>query len=464
MKSLLAICLLSLASFSYAQETSDTFQIKDYKYRTPGFKALSFDFNFGGGFTEEGVVDSFKIIQKGFALSPARFNFYKVSSSDYKFHESNYSFVIAGTIHNNTTPQGKTKNSIGFTSFEWRTSTQYFQKNNWFWELGNQMIFSGDFSKNKSESMTFHRSILYVSDYPILGIGKGRIETVNDAQMSLFILNDLENEGLIANKGTKEQQYAFAQVITDINNQRIFDNRRKRIYELQRIDSFLKNSGLSTTTDIRHFTTINDNWIYAFTPIREHGNQWYVRIGPGAEYRKDNSKSNYNTYFTEEIDYYRTFSIGPEVGYESKKAISLKWQRNFSINVSYKNAYSNYKTNYEKNDTLIVSNKSDYHHRLAKLTGTYMLGYFPNTRTFISAELGANFQHGNFLFYNEDGILFNTGLQLQTSYFLGYRTRLSAGINISYQTQDIQFNPLENPFQYYGFNTGVQCGISHNIF
>ena len=129
--------------------------------------------------------------------------------------------------------------------------------------------------------MTYYKNDIFIKDNPILGLGKGRIEMVNDAQMALFILNDLENQGLIVNKGSREQQYAFAEVITDINNQRVFDNRRKRIYELQRIDSFIKTSGLSSTTDIRHFTTINDNWIYAFNPLRQHGNQWYVSINPG---------------------------------------------------------------------------------------------------------------------------------------------------------------------------------------
>ena len=148
MKSLLAICLLLLASFSYAQETSDTFQIKDYKYRTPGFKLLSFDFNFSGGFAQQGVADSIKTKQNGIALSPASFNFYKVSSTDTRMHESGYAFSIAGSLSKVKAEQEENKFNNGTGYFDWRTSTQYFRKNNWYWELGNQFRVLGDFGKN----------------------------------------------------------------------------------------------------------------------------------------------------------------------------------------------------------------------------------------------------------------------------------------------------------------------------
>ena len=464
MKSLLAICLLSLASFSYAQETSDTFQIKDYKYRTPGFKALSFDFNFSGGFRREGVVDSINNTQNSFGLSPANFNFYKVSSSDSRLHQSTYIFTIEGYTNRVKTPHQETKQKHGTAYFDWSTNTQYFRKNNWFWELGNRLKILGDFGKNFTEPVTYRQSDIYINDNPVIGLGKGRLEMVNDAQMALFILNDLEAQGLIINKGSREQQNAFAQVITDINNQRVFDDRKKRIYELRRIDSFIKNSGLSISTDIRHFTTINDNWIYAFNPLRQHGNQWYVRIRPGIELSRDNSNSDNDTILYERNFLYKTLSIGPEIGYESKKAISLQWQRNFSFSFAYRYTHSDHSFREKRNDTLLNSENDLYDDRLAEFRGSYSLGYFPNTRTYIAAELAGNVRHGNFLYNNADGIIYGAGLNIQTSYFLGYRTRLMAGIGINYSSQDFQPGPSEAIYQYYGFNTNISCSISHNIF
>src|ERR671913_2001166 len=91
MKTLLAICLLFGATFSYAQETSDTFQIRDYKYRTPGFKALSFNFAFYGSLSRQGIVDSFQHKQNSFELVPAQLDFYTNYSTDSRFHESNFS-------------------------------------------------------------------------------------------------------------------------------------------------------------------------------------------------------------------------------------------------------------------------------------------------------------------------------------------------------------------------------------
>ncbi|HET7897915.1 MAG TPA: hypothetical protein VFL47_09605, partial [Flavisolibacter sp.] len=50
MKLKFTLAFLLSSSFVFAQDSS--FQIKDYKYRTPGYKALAFSVNLSGGYGE----------------------------------------------------------------------------------------------------------------------------------------------------------------------------------------------------------------------------------------------------------------------------------------------------------------------------------------------------------------------------------------------------------------------------
>jgi hypothetical protein len=462
MKSMLTTCILLCAIVLHAQEPSDSFQIKDYKYRTPGFKALSFDLNFSGGFSKYGIADSIQIKENNFYLSPATFTFYKTLSTDKRIHESNYIFSISGNSSKIKSSNQDVKSHRIIGSFAWLTRDQVFRKNNWFWEYGNYIHVIGQKNNQKAINSDYKFSLVYMNEEAFVGVGKGRIENVSDAQMALFILNDLESQGLIETKGSKEQQLEFARLITDISNQRIFDFRRRRIYELQRIDSFIKQNGLSASTDIRHFTTINDNWIYSFAPFRKNGDQWFFRIRPGIEFRKENNFTKSTGSSSDRTMQNRTISIGPEAGYEAHKAKSLKWQRSFGLEISYKHRFQNFEAEEKMNGTVGFSEKREFQDNWTELNGFYLLGYLPNTRTYITASLGAQLIESP-LPFNGKGITFTSFLQFQGSYFLGYRTRLLASLGLSYNNQDIQFVPGEK-YQQYGFNTGFNCSITHNIF
>ncbi len=50
---------------------------------------------------------------------------------------------------------------------------------------------------------------------------------VQDAQMALYILNDLQQQGLLNAPVSPEIAQSFAELITDIRNKRVFDSRRK---------------------------------------------------------------------------------------------------------------------------------------------------------------------------------------------------------------------------------------------
>jgi hypothetical protein len=296
----------------------------------------------------------------------------------------------------------------------------------------------------------------------MLGFGKGRIEMAQDAQMALFILNDLKDQGLINQEPDANTINEFAKRITDINNRRIFDYRRKRIYELSQIESFLREKGITGVTDIRHFTIINDNWALAYNPQRSSGSNWFFHIVPWAQLSNSKiiSESSALNYTLKNKN--QRLGISPELGYENYKPINLKWQRNFGSVFSwahYRYASSS-KTAY---GTVTTEDKFSSYENEARLRIYYSLDYYPNNRTRLNSSLNLNSGYSPFKnSVAKNRISFNPFLYFSTEYFLSYRTRLSA-----YFTFDYTYDRVKNitlPFtKTHLLNTNCSMSITHSF-
>jgi hypothetical protein len=450
--------LLACSQLLFAQK--DTFQIKDYKFRTPGFKALQINFSLGGNSSAQKNMDGFTKQNSSFGLSPSSINFFQTSSTDKRLHTS-YIDLGTGLGLSSETINGKTVSmkSLG-SNLRWHRDDRFFKRNNWFFEVGNHLNIDGKFDKRKDSINTLRYSEAVISNQLMLGFGKGRIEWVQDAQMALFILNDLQQQGLIQGDISRETAYNFATLITDINNRRIFDFRRRRIYELSRIDSFMKNSGLVTSTDIRHFTTINDNWALAFNPFRLSGSNWFIRLRPSISYyfRKMSGEnlinSNMNRFVSTQL------GISPQIGYEKQIPVSLQWQKMYGINASYTLLKEKGRVSTKTNG---VENSFDAEHYEEKIDAAifYGIGYFPNNRTIIRMNMGVG---AVYRFFNETKILtINPRLDLNAGYFLGYRTYLTAQATFDYTKRHIEgmFLSTENTRL---SNLYFNIGVSHFIF
>jgi hypothetical protein len=117
--------------------------------------------------------------------------------------------------------------------------------------------------------LTQTNSNFYVS-LPVM-MGWGRIERVEDARLAVYILSDLKKAGKIDRELTNDEITQFATLISELKNERFFDNREKKIYELQQLDSFLVSHNIVKSPDITCFSLINDNWDYASGPVRDVG-------------------------------------------------------------------------------------------------------------------------------------------------------------------------------------------------
>jgi hypothetical protein len=461
-KRLLPFFLLIIIHSTYAQDSS--FQLKNYKYRTPGFTALELNLGFSGAVSDVHYENLNQIKQSNFQLFPSNLTYFHTKNTDKRIQTSTVRFYPAGGHSSFEQNDSSSKANVFQYALYWNFNNRFYKRNNWFWELGNNLHHSLATNNSKDKTNKINNNNLLAENTVTLGFGKGRIEMVRDAQMALYILNDLKEAGLLSSVPSPEITRQFAQLITDINTKRVFDDRRKRIYEFTMMDSFLKTSGLISLSDIRYFAILNDNWVMAYNPNRLSGSNWYVRLSPGAGIQKDNSDVK-STVLDNSLHNKLTYAnLTPQIGYESYTPVNLKWQQNFIATISYSKQWNS--TDMRSEYGGIPSNfKIDTKEWKTELNTLYGWGYFPNNRTAVYASVKLDASYGKMSGDINDKELrsIKPGFQLSADYFISYRTRFNAYLDANYQSTRVKsiFNETRN---WHNFYSGFSVGLSHTIF
>ncbi len=112
---------------------------------------------------------------------------------------------------------------------------------------------------------------------PSLFRGMGRIEFAEDALLATWIMQDLKAAGVV-NTYASENIDLLARTITDIIGNRVFDFRRRRIYELKQLNQTLLESGMVEEESFDLFAILNDNWAFANRATLRHGSQFTYGI------------------------------------------------------------------------------------------------------------------------------------------------------------------------------------------
>lgn len=449
-------CLLSISSFSQ----DSIFRLKDYKYRTKGFKALELKFSFTG--QTDNYKQSNSPTQKNrlIDLYPSYINYTNIFSTDKRLHSSFISLSPSFRSHVEGNSQDKVKGNDYQAGLTWNFDDRFYRKNNWFLRLANNLYAREDYIKQEATQSTTKTTVPGVNESLLLGFGKGRLEMVQDAQMALFILNDLKDEGLITSLPNAELVNEFSQLITEINNRRVFDSRKRRIYELTQIDKFLREKGIASTTDIRHFTIINDNWALAFNPYRRSGSSWSLNLKPFAQIGKSKQTTTASNFKTTNESEVKLFGFGPNLSYDNQKPINLKWQRGFGASLSWQLARSEQKNKYVSGNTS-QENNLNTNQQLADFNAFYAIGFYPNNRTLLNASLGIDAVKQKYTSgLAGDQISLHPSFIFSTDYFISYKTRLTANLDLLYSYQhstasSIFFNTTNT------FHTTFSVGISH---
>lgn len=286
------------------------------------------------------------------------------------------------------------------------------------------------------------------------GLGHGRIEIVTDAQMALFILNDLKKENRIEKEPSQGEIFELAELISTIRTKRFFDSRHKLIAEVKAIDSLLASQGIINQQDATYFTTIYDNWRYANNPSRQAGFRYAA--GPLFSYHVLQSKSesietpsSTNEEILSENKYLNSLlGYGIYINGSIEKPLNNKWQQ--STHISFEHLIQTSSShNYIHPKSIMQVNST-----FAQLQSGW--GYYPNTRTYLNMGGAASWEYqmrtqdnsdlsiDDYQFYTN---YFSISANLNGYYYFSpqFSLRISNSIGYSHNNSDSRNNIRKQP-------------------
>jgi hypothetical protein len=308
-----------------------------------------------------------------------------------------------------------------------------YQNNNWL-EIDN--------SKNRNTKYNLSSSV---------GIGKGRIEPVQDARHALYILDALKKAGRLKREPSKEEINQIATNISILKNERVLDARLKKIDELNSLDSLLNQMDLIESIDMVYFSHLNDMWDYGGNQYRNSGFRFDFRYNPIYEQIKI-----YHFLVYENKVKYTIFQHKIEFSAEWARPVKQKFQSDLSFNI---------------NGFLRNFNNNVDQFQIKGLSGgiIYKFAYFPNTRTSFGMGIqffGQKVLEKDYQGYAElPGYDNNNSLWISPFFMLDYYISPKLNLRINYQTA-ASFN---KPFEDYSsgrkyFNTILNVGFNYSIF
>lgn len=238
------------------------YQLSDFKYRTNGYRALGLLGDFNGGFANGLERDTVKNNNSSGGLSAqAR---YMLSKSTEQKQRLNIIYGGTNPYNGSKSNSNNTKTSLSASDLllGWQDFNRVFKKD-FFYEYGTTAELFARTETDKRNMVKTKRSVLNYNIDATIGVGKGRLEQVTDAQTALFILQDLFNKGSISTV-SPEMTDAFARFITSLRNTRVFDLRRRTKFHIKQIDSFLIANKIIKATDADEIGIINDNLYFSF--------------------------------------------------------------------------------------------------------------------------------------------------------------------------------------------------------
>jgi len=325
---------------------------------------------------------------------------------------------------------GRTKSGTNFPILDRRTQfnvslgindlNRHYYKPQRFWEY--QILVATSFEKaNRRHTNPFFSSKSWqfnLSASLPLKIGSGRIEPIDDVFIAKFMMDDLIENGMLSADLSQEQLFSLGRVMAAARNQRIFDVRRQRIYELTQLDNWFKENGLAESkSDMLYFTTVTDNWLFSFRNIRGAGKRYAVGVEP----------------FTL-LNHFREFAPGVSRGYfgvsvfgeyASERPINQYWQVEKTARAGLE---------YLSNP--VDADNDRYNKWLRPFVETSLgYGYFPNSRTIFLADASLRYEYYNGDPDNNvrfDYHVIEPAIRLEATYFINYQFRINGALNSSY--------------------------------
>jgi|GEM_PF-4510636 len=338
---------------------------------------------------------------------------------------------------------------------------------NQFFELGYGSSVNYSYQKNAGEFSDItnnqERKSIDGNAYIDLAIGNGRIEPISDLSLALFMLQDAVELGVNPADIHQEDIYDFAQLMAVVQNERVFDSRKKRIYELRTLYDFMESKGWVVPNDPGFFTVLTDNWIFTTYNFRNTGKRW--RFGFTPEYILDGQKTVYtDTFTTKYTDH--TF----------EGSLYAQFDKVTPINV-HKDNFRSHELKGTVSTLLYGGNGPSTNPVYFDLdfNNTFGRNWYPNSRTQIATALELNYLYHDRLDEVQFGINnkrhgLMAALTGNANYFISYRTQLRVDASVSYS-----WNAFKNYFitpdgpvvidsKSNGFNAYLNASIAVSIF
>lgn len=340
------------------------------------------------------------------------FNAFWVYSRTDRENGEDISFSNSYTLHARSLNQfyynGRSKNFIGLYGI----SSQQIRLNN-----------------SRSENPAERRNVLnYDSQSQLyLSYGHGRIEPITLARQAYDTYVMLALKDRLRDNPTGAQVDSLAYVMTRIVNTRFFDSRFKTIFQLEQIDSAIRETGLVEETDMVYFAQLTDVWLYANVFARGSGSQW--EVGAAGDVLHDRFHQDLYEGGVQSQDH--SYSNNYEAGgvylfgaYENNKPLSVERQQDIHLllygGAEYYPDYSIVQDGFR-----------------ATFRAAYEFGWFPNTRTSWQNEIVGILSYGqNPLKASEADYMmaYRAGLNSNLYYWLSPRFRVGGNARISYST------------------------------
>jgi len=267
----------------FAQET--TYDLSNYKARferRPGMN-MTFNSDFAGTYTNQ-TTGAFTGVFDG------RTSWFLNRNTDELI--SNWSvsggLQLGRNLSSSFRPTLNTSEIVDVYAFNLSLGLRQdrYTRPNRFW--GYQVGFFGSDSgtERKSAFFDFDSRTGNFNASASLYLGTGRIEFAEDALLAGWMLDELQATGVTANY-TDEDVEALARTITFIIGNRVFDLRRRRIYELEQLQQTLLERGVTQEESFQLFAILNDNWAFANRATLTHGNRFSYGIQTNVQGQSD---------------------------------------------------------------------------------------------------------------------------------------------------------------------------------
>jgi len=446
----IAVCILALPLFSQQGPL-----LQNFKYRISKYRAINYSINGSSQFAQYNQgIGNFKNSASNGSFGAGYFT---TRSTDRILLTASYSLYSFFQSYKSSSPFVENLTNRSFNvSPSVNVLNKWFAKNH-FTELGVAANYNYGINKNRNTNPVNvdknNQDNYFVAIQT--GIGKGRLENVTNMQNGLWLYKELQDANLLTRPLSDAELNDLGQSITDGNNTRVLDARRRTQFILKTVDNYFQQKGLIAKTDINYFTRLNDILFFAVNNQRLNGTEKFIRFIPAIY--SDNHESTSNNLTDKSRQTYTSQSLVLSSGFNRYKTTSLTHQNNYGAAV--KLAYIDKEFTTRDITGGVVYNLET--NRTIKQAGAnvfFQHAIYPNTRTVILFDLQSQ---GGYQEIGDQSEFYNgTSLSGIMNYFISYRTMLRCNIGASFEKNMYYALPNTTQLERILLNANIGLDIS----